>query len=548
MKIRYNTKIQRLFTLVLAGLLTASVAFTAGDPEGKTTDSGDLPRVRYLLPWDPGKPISDELWSIVQWEEAVGVDFEIINPPRDTFTEQLTSLIASDKLPDMINFFRDSDTSTKYGSRLFADISTALEEGKLPNYAKYYGKYRPEFEAVEASDGRMYGFVQVQAVDTWSSPPWYIRNDILKTLGVDITEKIYTLDEYKDILLRMKEAHGGPLTGSRLGFGYTMGRFAHYFGAAVGMTSDRRTGGQGAWVFGPAQPSFKLATETFAWAYENGIFHPDMLTMDKNEFFAKLADGTFVLHMGGGYNNLYNDDDSRDVQLVIPPEMPDGVARSWAIGGHLKHGYRWPVSINKDSEVIDDALRAMDFLYSDEGNALMGRGIEGITYEIDSSYPTGYRFDKIIGETNKPNAVTALEQYGYQAQVVPVLAYGKSLFEEIAQNHLKEKESVIYVRAKKISFDPKEMFEKYNIDYNAIISYRTIRNELATDSVSSLLEKDAILFTAPSTVKAYQQQFGQPLAKPIAIGDTTATAMTEQNWDNIIIMETPDVNKVLEYI
>ena len=37
------------------------------------------------------------------------------------------------------------------------------------------------FEAVEASDGRMYGFVQVQAVDTWSSPPWYIRNDILKT-------------------------------------------------------------------------------------------------------------------------------------------------------------------------------------------------------------------------------------------------------------------------------------------------------------------------------------------------------------------------------
>ncbi len=412
MKIRYNTKIQRLFTLVLAGLLTASVAFTAGDPEGKTTDSGDLPRVRYLLPWDPGKPISDELWSIVQWEEAVGVDFEIINPPRDTFTEQLTSLIASDKLPDMINFFRDSDTSTKYGSRLFADISTALEEGKLPNYAKYYGKYRPEFEAVEASDGRMYGFVQVQAVDTWSSPPWYIRNDILKTLGVDITEKIYTLDEYKDILLRMKEAHGGPLTGSRLGFGYTMGRFAHYFGAAVGMTSDRRTGGQGAWVFGPAQPSFKLATETFAWAYENGIFHPDMLTMDKNEFFAKLADGTFVLHMGGGYNNLYNDDDSRDVQLVIPPEMPDGVARSWAIGGHLKHGYRWPVSINKDSEVIDDALRAMDFLYSDEGNALMGRGIEGITYEIDSTYPTGYRFDKIIEETNKPNAVTALEQYG----------------------------------------------------------------------------------------------------------------------------------------
>ncbi len=149
-----------------------------------------------------------------------------------------------------------------------------------------------------------------------------------------------------------------------------------------------------------------------------------------------------------------------------------------------------------------------------------------------------------VGDKTK----TALEQYGYQAQVVPVLAYGKSLFEEIAQNHLKEKESVIYVRAKKISFDPKEMFEKYNIDYNAIISYRTIRNELATDSVSSLLEKDAILFTAPSTVKAYQQQFGQPLAKPIAIGDTTATAMTEQNWDNIIIMETPDVNKVLEYI
>ncbi|MFC1475252.1 uroporphyrinogen-III synthase [Candidatus Zixiibacteriota bacterium] len=150
----------------------------------------------------------------------------------------------------------------------------------------------------------------------------------------------------------------------------------------------------------------------------------------------------------------------------------------------------------------------------------------------------------VVGDKTR----TTLEKYGYQAQVVPVLSYGKSLFEEIAQNHINEHESVIYVRAQKISFDPQTMFEKHSIDYNAIIAYRTIRNELSTDSVSSLLEDDAILFTAPSTVKAYQQQFGQPLAKAIAIGDITATAMNEQNWDNIIIMETPDVNKVLEYI
>ena len=420
-----------LIAIVALALMGAPSVFGAGGQEtGSTTGSGEVPKIRYFLPWDPGKPIGNDLWSIVQWEEAAGVDFEIINPPQDTFAEQFTSLVASGRVPDLVNFFRDRESFKEYGPRLFVDISQALDDGKLPNYRVYYEQFRPEFKAIEAPDGHMYGLVQIQTVDSWSSPPWYIRNDILNDIGIDITEKVYTLDELKQILMDLRDHHGGPLTGSRLGYGYTIGRFAHYFGASPDMTSDQRTGGDGKWVYGPAQPSFRTAVETFAWAYENGIFHPDMLTMNKNEFFAGLAGGTFILHMGGGYPNMFNNDPTRDVQLVMPPEMPDGVTRSWALGDHLKYGYRWPVSINKDSKVIDASLRAIDFLYSEEGQILMSRGEEGVTYEVDRAYPAGYQFNQIIEETNQPNAVSALEQYGcmvwWTLGIVDYLAWSKN--------------------------------------------------------------------------------------------------------------------------
>jgi hypothetical protein len=60
----------------------------------------------------------------------------------------------------------------------------------------------------------------------------------------------------------------------------------------------------------------------------------------------------------------------------------------------------------------------------------MSRGKEGVTYEVDRTYPAGYQFNRIIEETNQPNAVSALEQYGcmvwWTLGIVDYLAWSKN--------------------------------------------------------------------------------------------------------------------------
>lgn len=138
--------------------------------------------------------------------------------------------------------------------------------------------------------------------------------------------------------------------------------------------------------------------------------------------------------------------------------------------------------------------------------------------------------------------------HGYKPDFIPSQAYGETLFNEFIEKYARDKTTVVYASAEEIVFDPTVLFEKNNVRFYRLICYRSEAIPLPEDIVTQFEVTDGILFTAPSTVKAFSSMFGKPRAKLFAIGHTTAHQMMEFRWPEPHVMNKPDIDQILEYI
>jgi uroporphyrinogen-III synthase len=193
--------------------------------------------------------------------------------------------------------------------------------------------------------------------------------------------------------------------------------------------------------------------------------------------------------------------------------------------------FEWPRLLNAGS--ISWALFSSSnavHAFFDRVNAL------GITL------PASVRFGAIGDRT-----AAALKSTGKSVAFMPSDAYGQLLFDEFLDSQRPEGQ-IVYARAREINFDPQELFARQNVAYWPIVCYETISHPVDPHIVHSLSADDYILFTAPSAVRAFQEQFGKPLAKPIAIGRTTGSEMSHHGWVGVHWMNKPVIENVLEYL
>ncbi len=150
----------------------------------------------------------------------------------------------------------------------------------------------------------------------------------------------------------------------------------------------------------------------------------------------------------------------------------------------------------------------------------------------------------VVGRKTKE----ALNSRGYEAAFQPSEAYGRVLFDEFVDNHPDCRHAIVYARAKDTDYDPEQLFALRKMNYHAVVCYESIERVVDQHEVSRIKREDAILFTAPSAVRAYHRQFGDPDARLLAIGHTTAAEMDRHRWANYVVLRQADVNSVLEYI
>ena len=395
-------KTTKLLALLLAVVSVVTVAGCnkKGNKEGLATENTRLTEdgkaiLDYFLPMDPGWEFSSDTWSIKHWGEQTGTSINIMAIQRDVFSEKIAAVFAAGNLPDLINFFNDDKTANTYGDRLFVSLTDYLEAGELPNLQKMFDKYPDVLDAnVRLEDGKLYGF---PAIRDYEAPhgSYEIREDLLNKAGWK-TEDIKTLDDLKAALLALQEVNDQPyVTSCRLGWSYFAEYTAWIFGTSPKMMFDNRTSkGTNKWVYGPTTENYKIWVEFFKWMYENKILHPSFATMTQQELHSGYIDGKYQMSMeqttmiGGTLGTYDVEKPDRKLGVISGIEINGEVPKQPMIP-HSHNGYRWPVTVSKSSPNIPAAMKAMDWLYSDEGISVMNYGLEGEHYLADENFTLG---------------------------------------------------------------------------------------------------------------------------------------------------------------
>jgi len=149
-----------------------------------------------------------------------------------------------------------------------------------------------------------------------------------------------------------------------------------------------------------------------------------------------------------------------------------------------------------------------------------------------------------IGE----KTAAAIRACGLKVSYVPSEAYGEVLFAEFIEKVVRENEIVMYVRAADVACDPAPLFAERGIDYIPLVCYATVNRGIDPDIINGFDATDYLLFTAPSAVRSYHEQFGKPRMHAVAIGRTTGGEMERQGWSGYTSLPTPDINRILELV
>lgn len=335
-------------------------------------------------------------WQVAQ--EATGIDVEFIHGDDNT----LTMLIASDELPDAINY---NWTYFSGGAQSALDnlVIVPLTEEQLSTYAPNYWAYLerwPEFKKMVTTDDGVH--YQIAGAMTWETdeskgftpavdrPPCYeswmgliIRKDMLDEAGLDVPSSV---NDWTNVLRAFKEMGSTAPFSATVGYLKQSNVFAGAFGVSLGLYQD--TEGQA--HYGPLEDGYlEYLTLLNSW-YSEGLLDADIAAIDGTAAKSKLMSGEAGATIGTGgwvgsmYDNaLEQDPASSFYDIAVPnPGMEEGSDPAYGFKGYP---YTQGVAVTpacKDPSVV---LEFYNYLWSDEGIVSANWGIEGKSYTYDEN-------------------------------------------------------------------------------------------------------------------------------------------------------------------
>lgn len=319
-------------------------------------------------------------------QEQTGVNIKWIHPAQGQSNEKFNLMIASGDLPDMVEY---------YWGDYSGGPDKAIEQGLIIDLNDYRDKLPNFFNAIEQDEeikklamsdtGKIYGFPMIRfdrSLDT--SGGLIIRQDWLDELGLESPE---TIDEWENVLTQFKEQKGAT---APLSFNYyflTKGLFAGAYNTSYSYYRDGDVV-----KYGPYEPAFKeFLVKMNSW-YEKGLLDKNFATLDTTTTDSNILNGISGVTfggIGGGIGKLMQSKTSEAFKLSGAkfPVLNKGDKAQFGYSS-LPIPEVSVVAINAKSEHIDEALKILDYGYSEEGHMLYNFGIEGESYEMVDGYPT----------------------------------------------------------------------------------------------------------------------------------------------------------------
>ncbi len=385
---------KRLLALFLAALMLLTLAACSGEKAvdevvGEPEPGKALPAdavVDVVIASHASWPYNEnwEVWKAIR--EGVGGTINVNAYPETDFQTKFTLIMADpENLPDVIGFQNVSAANKYFEQGAFLALDDNLEH--MPNYEKFWNSVSEEDKANtlntrRAADGKVYAAPPLGNERQMNVMSWLYRKDIFDKHGLKVPE---TTDDLFDVCMELKKLYPDsyPL-GLRTVFSRinTIGsQWKPYFCYTPYYDFDAKK-----WEYGAREDTMLEIVTYLRKFYDNDLVAKDYLTMATNSWQELITtDRAFITcdyqtridffnSMARVHNPGFN------FTAMKPPKTNTATGATLLAKENFDN--QGMVACNTGDEASQiNALRYIDWFYSDEGSLAVSWGKEGVTYE-----------------------------------------------------------------------------------------------------------------------------------------------------------------------
>lgn len=419
-----NSKRGTTVFLTMAIIVTA--LFSGCNKKEETVSNGNEKEFSYWVGMNPAviQKYTDynELLMYQEAEKRTGIHVNFIHPTTGQEGEQFNLLLASGKLPDVIEWnwpAYPGGIEKAIDDGLIIEINDLMDKGITPNFNEWVtpeGKKEGGIRAKGAvtASGKYFGFPSVSRGSGVVSSGIIIRQDWLDELGL---EAPVTIDEWEEVLTAFKEKKGSkaPFTGVETLFDTNV---------VVNTWNNAYNVGKGLYIkdgkvkFGPIEKDYRKWIEKMADWYKKGLIDKDYNTNLDTDVNAKMTTGD----SGATYGNvgaqigvwskmMENDKNYKLSGCETPRSSRDANAYFLAIEETIQQPVLAITTAAKNPEMI---AKWADYWYSEEGYELMTYGVEGVTFDYKEGDKDYHVFkDNIV---NNPDGLSMSQALAFSVR------------------------------------------------------------------------------------------------------------------------------------
>ena len=319
----------------------------------------------------------------IELQKRLGISIEFEHPAIGQEDEQFLLLISTSDLPDII------ELAYRSGNLYPGGPDKAIEDGVFLKLNDIIDEYSPNYSALlngnpeiklqsTTDEGNIWAFnmVEEQRQPSWEGP--VLRKDWLDEFGLELPE---TIDDWHEFLTMAKEEKDAqaPMLLEDTGVSQY-----HPFVSAYGVINDFYRDGDQTVHYGSIEDGFKQYLATMNQWYSEGLIDSDFVSGFGDRTNALITTSEAAGWVDGfwtfeNYKRLADDPNFTIVPAVYP-SLKEG--EEVTLRQHNEYVRDNPACITPSCENIEAAATLLDYGYSEEGAALYGWGIEGMTYEV----------------------------------------------------------------------------------------------------------------------------------------------------------------------
>ncbi len=383
------------------------------------------------MPFDPS-------WKVWQkLTELTNISFSsVISQSNSNETEAFNLMLSSGNLADVIGYVSTSDLEKLGRDGGLIPLNDLIDQ-YAPNIKKMMDE-DPKFKQYATStDGNIYFIPKNQQLK--AAEFWWIRKDWLDKLGLEIPT---TVDELYTVLtaFRNEDPNGNGLKDEIPVFdraGWKMPDEYLY----LWDTSLEFYVRDGVVEYEPMEENFKVGVTNMIKWYKEGLIDPEIFTRGP-----KGRDTLLAANVGGlthdwvsaaDYNGKLNSEiPGFEFVVMAPPADQNGVVKERT---ERFPGVGWGISSTCKDPV--SVIKFFDFLFTEEGSALMNWGIEGESYYVDENGNKQFYDEILNGEqtvTGYLRSIGAIYRVGMNQdggyELASMNEYGKAA-SELYESH-----------------------------------------------------------------------------------------------------------------